>query len=346
MAEKTEQPTPRRLRKARAEGEVAVSQALGQAAALGAALILGPAALGALVETFSQAITGALQGRALDAAGLSLLVLSLSLPILAAAAVSAAALSLVQTGGLLAPRRLAPRFDRLDPIAGLGALLSAQRLFGLVRSLISATLVGFIAYVLIRGSMASLAHGVGNLSGVSVLTGQTVESLVGVAALVGLALALVDLGLVRRAFLQRFKMTKEEVRREHRESEGDPQVKAARRRAHREALLGSTLSNVKNASVVIINPTHLATALRYDEDQASAPEVVAQGQGDVARRIVEAARAYGVPVIQDVPVAQALRELEVGEEIPEALYEAVAEILRDVWEAERAEREPTPEPGT
>ena len=130
-------------------------------------------------------------------------------------------------------------------------------------------------------------------------------------------------------------MTRDEVRRESRESEGDPEVKAARRRAHQEMLTSAAIHAVKDASVVIVNPTHLAVALRYRNEEDAAPNILAQRQGDLARRIVEAAHAYGVPVVRDVPIARALSELEVGDEIPEALYEAVAEILREVWAAEQ-----------
>jgi FlhB-like protein len=95
---------------------------------------------------------------------------------------------------------------------------------------------------------------------------------------------------------------------------------------------------VKQATIVIVNPTHLATALHYQEEEDEAPRVVAQGQGDLARRMIEAAHAYGVPVVRDLPVARALSELEIGDEIPEELYEAVAEILREAWaELETAE---------
>lgn len=92
------------------------------------------------------------------------------------------------------------------------------------------------------------------------------------------------------------------------------------------------IAAVKDATVLIVNPTHLATALRYREDEEDeAPRLLAQGQGDLAQRMIDAARAYGVPVVRDIPVARALAELEVGDEIPEQLYEAVAEILREAW---------------
>jgi FlhB-like protein len=158
------------------------------------------------------------------------------------------------------------------------------------------------------------------------------------AALIGLGLALVDLLVVQRAWRKRHRMSKDEVRREYREAEGDPEVRAQRKRAHQEALAGTIVNAVKEATVVIVNPTHLASALRYVEDEDQAPKLVAQGQGELARRIVEAARAYGIPCVEDVPIARALSELEIGDEIPEALYEAVAEILREV--SARDAREP------
>jgi FlhB-like protein len=155
------------------------------------------------------------------------------------------------------------------------------------------------------------------------------------AAGIGLVLGALDLIVVRRAWQKRWMMSRDEVRREFRESEGDPEIKAARRRAHQQLLTSAAVHAVKDASIVVINPTHLAVALRYREEEDSAPRIVAQGDGELARRIVEAAHAYGVPVVRDIPVARALAELDVGDEIPEALYEAVAEILNEVSRAER-----------
>jgi FlhB-like protein len=127
-------------------------------------------------------------------------------------------------------------------------------------------------------------------------------------------------------------MSKDEIKREHRESEGDPEIKAARRRAHQEMLAGATLNAVKNATVLVVNPTHLANALRYRDDEDDAPEVIAQGRGELAQKMIDAARAWGIPVVRDVPLARALSDLEVGDQIPEALYEAVAEVLREIYE--------------
>jgi flagellar biosynthesis protein FlhB len=119
-------------------------------------------------------------------------------------------------------------------------------------------------------------------------------------------------------------------------------VKAARRRAHQEALAGSMIAAVKNATVLIVNPTHLATALRYAEDEDDAPVVIAHGEGDLAQKLIEAAHQYGVPVVRDVPIAHALKELTLGEQIPEALYEAVAEVLRELLEGPAATASETP----
>jgi type III secretion protein U len=153
---------------------------------------------------------------------------------------------------------------------------------------------------------------------------------------VGLALGVLDVVVTRGAWLRRLRMTKDEVKREHKDAEGDPQQKAARDRAYQELLAQATVGNVRTASVVVVNPTHLACALRYDEKEGDeAPVVVASGEGELAQRIVAAAEDWGIPVVRDVPLARALVELQPGEVIPEALFEAVAEVLRDLWEREK-----------
>jgi flagellar biosynthesis protein FlhB len=327
---KTEEPTPRRLRKARAQGDSSASHALGQTAGLVAAVLLVPGALAATAARAAELLRSALAGRPLDGPGLAIEVLALSAPLLLAVAFAGAAATLVQTGGVVGAERLAPSLARLDPAEGLRNLFRLERGFGLVRALAGAMAMAALVVVTLRDHAGDLANAAGNDAAIAPLVLVLGKRIGWGAVLVGLAVAAVDLAVSRRAFLRRHRMTKDEVRREHREAEGDPELKAKRRRAHLEALTGSILNAVKDATVVVVNPTHLANALRYVDGEDQAPRVVASGQGELARRIVDAARAYGIPCIQDVPVARALAELEVGDEIPEALYEAVAEILREV----------------
>jgi flagellar biosynthesis protein FlhB len=255
-------------------------------------------------------------------------------PVLAAVAATSALSTIVQTGALFAPARLTPDLSKLDPIAGLRSLVSGTRLWSVARALVAALAVGWLAWHALGRHAVDLSRTVGHGVSAAAVAGFAARRLARDAALVGIAFAIVDLIVVRRALHTKLKMTKAEVKREHRETEGDPQIKAARHRAHRDMLAAATINAVKDATVVIVNPEHLATALRYVEGEDDAPKVVATADGELAQRIQEAARAYGIPIIRDVPVARALAELEVGDTIPEALYEAVAEILREIWEAE------------
>lgn len=309
------------------------------------AIALVPAAVRALVgragDDLRAAIASAGDGasavdraRGIDGAGLATEIAILALPVLVAAAIVAGVAHAVQTGGFLATKKLAPKLERLDPIAGLAGLFSTTRLFAVARALLGGAFVAWLAYRGIASHLVDLARLGERPTFVAPLAAEIARGVARDAALLGLALGVIDLFVVRRGWMRRLRMSKDEVKREYKESEGDPQVKAQRERAHHEMLAAATVANVKTATVVVVNPTHLATALRYDEaDGDAAPVVVASGEGDLAARIVAAARDYGVPVVRDVPLARALAELQVGDVIPEALYEAVAEVLRDAWEA-------------
>jgi len=295
-------------------------------------LALVPSALGSATEVVRGLLERALTQPTLDfsAASLVTLVLGLSLPLVAAGALAAAALGAVQTGGVFSFSKLAPDFARVNPIQGLQNLFRLDRLVALLRALVTTLLIAWLAVRLVLSEAPSLGNSVGQLEQGARAGLSLAHTLAWVAAMLGLGFSAVDLLAVRHVWLRRLRMSKDEIKREHRQAEGDPELKAARQRAHREALAGSMLNAVKDATVVIVNPTHLATALRYDETSDAAPKVVSQGAGDLARKIIEAAHAYGVPVVRDVPVARALAELELGDEIPEALYEAVAEVLHEV----------------
>jgi flagellar biosynthesis protein FlhB len=346
---KTEEPTPKRLRKAQEEGNSPLSTFASQAVSFVCAVAIAPAAIVALVARTGIDLRSAIAHAgdaspeiAFDPMAVAGGVLVLSAPILAAAALSGAIVSVVQTGGVIATKKLAPNLGKLNPIAGLSQLLSTQRLVVVLRAALFAAAVVWIAHGALRANMAALARATGRLDVAVTLAATIALEVAKKAAVVGLFLAVLDIVLTRRSWRKKLMMSKEEVKREHKESEGDPQLKAARERAHHEMLAAATVGSVKNASVVIVNPTHIACALRYDSpDQGGAdeaPVLVASGHGDLAKRIVEAARQYGVPVLRDVPLARALVELEIGDEIPEALYEAVAEILREAWEDASTEK--------
>lgn len=335
MAEKTEDPTPRRLRKLRERGDVPISAALSQAFGFAVGVALLPSAAGAALGTLAGLLRTAVSGQLTPSTALAPLVLGLCVPLLAGVAGTSLLVGIAQSGGLFSLARLAPTFERLNLVAGLRSLLSGPRLFALCRALLASAVLAGFAFQVLRAGLARVAQASGDLGRVTSFAAQDALRLTRGMAALALALGVFDFLVSRRAFLKRNRMSRDEVRREHKESEGDPELKAARRRAHQELLTSASLHAVRNASVLIVNPTHLASALRYDEAEDDAPRILAQGDGDLARRMIEAAHAYGVPVVQDIPLARALAELETGSEIPEALYEAVAEILRTLWDAER-----------
>jgi len=337
LSEKTEDPTPKRLEHARREGNVAVSGALLQAVGLLVAAALLPAAVRSFVPRVSSMIRDALQPGAIHATDVAverigLVTLEIVGPILVAVAASVAVVGGIQTGGLLAWKRVAPDLSRLSPASLMRGLFSSRRAFAIVRALVGATAVLWLSWRRLTDHAADLARSVGRIPEATVVAATACQGLLRDIVVISLVLAAADFAITRRSWLSGLRMTKTEVQREHKESEGDPQMKAARERAWHEMTAAATVAAVKDATVVVVNPTHLANALRYREGEDEAPVLVAKGEGPLAERIIDAARAYGIPVVRDVPVARALAELSEGEAIPPALYEAVAIILQDLQE--------------
>jgi flagellar biosynthesis protein FlhB len=344
MSDKTEEPTPKRLRRALEEGDSGVSAAAAQAVGFVVAIALAPGVFTTLgrwaATTISATFTRIGNGDFAHgdvAWGIVSPILSFTAPLLLAVALTTAVVTAVQTGGAIAMKRLAPDLTRLDPIRGVRGLLSSVRALSVLRALIAAAVVALLAYRDVRAHAGDLVSLAGRPSWTAPVAVTIALGIAKWAAIVGLALGAVDLLATRRAWAKRLRMTKEEVKREHKESEGDPQIRAARQRAHQEMLAAGAAHAVKSATVVVVNPTHVACALRYDEASGDdAPVIVASGEGVVAEEIRRAARAYGIPIVQNVPLAHALKELELGTSIPETLYEAVAEVLREIM-AQREE---------
>lgn len=332
---RTEQPTPRRLREARRRGEVARSAELTGAAALLAGLAglaaAGPGTAAELARLLRAALAAAPAGTQDPAAalrdGAGAVLRLVAAPGLAALAGGALAGAL-QAGMGFFPEALRPRLERIDPIRGLRRLLSPSRLLqaalGVAKA--AALLAVLAAWLRQSAGLARLARG------------GPGSALRAAPALLGLGLSLaaafaafgaLDWALARRRHRRALMMTRDEVRREQKEDEGDPAHRAERRRRHRALLEAGPVSR---ATVVVVNPTHLAVALQHERGGEEAPRVVAKGAGRSAARIRSAARRAGVPIVRDVPLARALHRLaEVGDEIPEELYEAAATVLAHLY---------------
>ena len=343
-------PTPRRLAAARRRGEVAQSRDLVSAVALLAAVVTlvvqGPASAARLTAYMRAALAAAPAesagvGPAL-AAGLAVTVRVLAAP-LAAAALSALVVGLVQTGGLVALG--AVRFDlaRLSPAAGLRRALGAPALRQVGKGLLKVAIVGTAVWFVVR----PLLGGVPALAGapvprVAALLGVLAGRLALYVALAALVVGAADYLLARHLHVRGLRMTRDEVRRESKEAEGDPTHRAERARLHRELAEQRMVADVRSAELVVINrgqvaSDQIAVALRYDKDGDGAPVVVARGERLLADRIRAAARDAGVPIfpliLRDAGLARSLRGLDEGAEIPVALYEAIAELFRAVYAA-------------
>jgi flagellar biosynthetic protein FlhB len=341
-SERTERPTPKRLREAREEGQIPRSRDLGQAAGLLAAVGVLSWLGGGMLETLTTALIralartgedplagiGAQEVTMLAAEGMRI-VAFVAGPLAAATVLAVVAVQSVQGGFLFATKALAFDLTRLSPVAGLKRLAPSQSGVALLKAMLSVTVVTFLAW---RTIESGLLESVG-LARVSAVTAARIgwDETLGLMRRVGIALFVVaaaDYGYVRWQFMRARRMTKQEVKDEHRLQEGNPEVKGRLRRLQRDLFRRRMLAAVPKATVVVTNPTHYAVALEYQRGVMVAPRVVAKGKGFVALRIRELAREHGVPIVENPPLARALhKHAEVGDVIPAALFEAVAEVL-------------------
>jgi type III secretion protein U len=332
---RSEAPTPRRLREARRRGELPEGRDLtGAAALLGGLAALGatgPGLVAALADLLRSALSGA--GPAPEAALTRGAVVALRL-VLAPGLGALAAATLaggLQTGFALAPAALSPRPERLDPFRGLARLASREALLRVLLGLGKGALLAALSAGWLAGALPALA-GLPRAGGTALWRVlPLLSSLAFRLGLAFLALGAADALLARRLHARALRMTRDEVRRDSREDEGQPEHRAERRRLHRALLQAGP---VAAATVVVTNPTHLAVALRHERGGDGAPRVLAKGAGRDAARIRSAARRAGVPLVRDVGLARALFRLaEVGDEIPEELYQAAAALLAHLYGA-------------
>jgi flagellar biosynthetic protein FlhB len=342
-SERTEQPTPRRLEKARKKGQVPESEELASIAtllALVAVMVLaGPGLLqwsitqvtqGLLCETRvfadNKSFLDFIEGKTTD-------LLLIVCPILIALFAGSALGSIAVSGLNFAPEAISLKFEQLNPVTGFEKLVNARSVIKLLASILKILFVAVVAWSYLRDRLDTLAalRWAWSAQMLTVIA----KMIMGLMIRIGIALLVIgiaDAFYQKWKYIEELKMTRQEVRQERRDEEGAPEVRTRIRRIQFEMARKRMLQEVPKASVVLVNPTHIAVALRYEARTTEAPILVAKGAGHLAEKIREIARAYGVPIVRRPELARTIYStVETGNPIPEALYVAVAGILAMIY---------------
>lgn len=342
--DRTEKATPRRMREARQKGRLQHSQDLSAWLGIGAAALVLPAVLSAgaaagreqfgliadVIASPDPEVTVTALG---DGLGSMLPTLA---PLAAVVVLAAIAATAVQGGIHPSIQRLKPTFKQFNVVAGVKRIFGMQAAWQGVKAALKAGAIGVVLYTVVQG-MVPLMLGSGTRSLTQVLgtVADGTSELMRTAVIAGLALAAADVFVIMKRNRKQTRMTKREVLDEHKQSEGDPQVKGQIRARQLAMSRNRMIADVAGADVVLVNPTHVAVALKYTPG-TGAPKVVAKGAGHIAARIRAKAAEKHVPMVEDVPLARALHAAcELGQEVPPHLYMAVARVLAFVMALRR-----------
>ncbi len=242
----------------------------------------------------------------------------------------------LQTGFLLSPAPLSPDINKINPIEGIKKFFTLNTIFETLKGVLKVIVLGLILYLLIKKELVNLPLLVDmDIQSIMGFSFNQIRKLLLISAIVLTVFAIADFAYQRWQFERNLRMTKQEVKEEYKEVEGDPRVKARIKSLQREMARKRMMQEVPKADVVITNPTHFAVALKYDSSKMGAPTIVAKGANIVAEKIKEIAVKSGVPVFEDKPLARTLFKLNIGQEIPETLYRAVATILANVYKLKK-----------
>ncbi len=343
--EKTEQPTSKKIRDARNKGQVVQSKDLNSAISL-LAVFLGFTALSQfyvdnligfyqytlnLVEDTASLFTT--NGIALYFSEAILLILKLSLPLLLIAMVSGVVVSYSQVGFLFTSEPLKPKLEKINPLKGLKNMFSAKSIVEMLKAIAISTLVLYVAYSYILDHISELLITLElEVGSIVVVMWDLIYNVVIRCAILMFVIGVIDFIYKKRKNKKELMMSKQEIKEEYKQSEGDPQLKAKIKEKQRAFAMGRMMQEVPKADVIITNPTHFAVALKYDTQLGEAPVVVAKGQDLIAQNIKKIGIEHEVPIVENKPLAQTLyKTVQIGSYIPADLYEAVAEVLAYVY---------------
>ncbi|GAA1357721.1 flagellar biosynthesis protein FlhB [Arthrobacter koreensis] len=332
--ERSEAATPKRMKEVREKGQLSRSDDLTAWVGVGAAAAMMPATISrgadkgaeSLIRVDSLASNpspeAALRMFEQGAGGLAYVIG----PMLAVVVVAVLATAAVQGG--IHFKKFKGKYEQFDLVKGTKRVFGGQAIWNGVKALLKTAVVGLVLYAVIQNLMPALMTAGGmSITALVAEAGGGVATLLQFAVAAGLALAAADIMMVMRRNRKRTRMTKKEVKDENKNTDGDPLIKSQRRSRQLAMSRNRMMAAVGDSDVVLLNPTHVAVALKYEPGK-SAPRVVAKGSGTIAARIREEAEAKGVPMVRDVPLARALHSAcELGQEIPVELYNAVARVL-------------------
>lgn len=342
--ERTEPATPRKRHKSREEGRMAKSQDLSAAVIIISGLLainaLGLSIWERLVSMFHVVLPYIASGLMKDDAWFVLPILEGVkgffwgwLPVGLLCTIMAVFVMVYQVGFLVSAKPLVPKPERFNPISGLKKIISMRTLVELLKGLLKAMLLLGMLFITIRKEQDTLMSVMlfPMEQGVAIIMKQIWSTSLKMA-LVLLVLGFIDYGYQKWDFEKSIRMSKQEIKEEYKQMEGDPLIKRHIRQKQRELARGRMMSDVPKADVVVTNPTQIAVAIEYDQKSMSAPIVIAKGEGFVAQKIRDIAKEHKIPIVENKPLARALLlQVEVGEAVPEDLYRAVAEVLAFVY---------------
>jgi type III secretion protein U len=345
MSEKTEAPTAKRVREAREKGQVAHSKDFTQTVLIVALFgyVVGNGRN--IVTSFTDmiAVPAQLYGmpfrEAADVAigRIAMVAVELTIPFLLIVLCLGVFAEMLQVGVLLAFKALVPNASKLNPVDNLKNMFSMTNLVEFVKSCLKIVFLTVLVYLVVRDALGPLMKlPLGGAAGVGEATAALVTQMLAYIALAYVAISAFDMAWQRFHWMKDLKMSKDEVKREYKEMEGDPHVKSMRRHLHQELLAGGMVDKSRKASVIVTNPTHIAVALYYKAGETPLPVVLAKAEHLLAGRIVAMAKEEGIPVMQNIPLARALLEQgQIDQYIPSELIEPVAEVLRLVQQLAR-----------
>ena len=343
--EKTEQPTPKRLRDAREKGQVAKSQdvpsALTVMAVAGYFLAMAPDMLKTIMTMgeIPMLIMNRPFSEALGIAVSTTLACSLRVagPLVGMVMGVALCANLAQVGVMFSVQSALPKLDNVSPGKWFKKVFSVKNAVEFLKNIIKVTVLGVTVYVIFSDYLPRLFRiPQGNIGDMWSLLGSAAGDLVLTAAGVFCVIAAADWFFQKWQFNKQNMMSKDEVKREYKESEGDPLIKSKRKQLHQEMIAQNQMANVRKAKVLVTNPTHFAVALDYEKDRTPLPVILAKGQGVLAQRMIRVAEEEGIPIMRNVPLARSLYEQGTEQSyIPQDLIGPVAEVLRWVQSLQR-----------